>query len=164
MKPIAQKRSIATATAGRSHQIHARKAPPANALRGFGTLKHATLLTATELDTVLTWATGGNPRGSLEQQLPKVVLHNVWALGTPDVTLTLPEVALAADRMEQTQEFLIPTGTTEARWLRERKHRPVQVHVNDVSIVCDRIDSRRPAPRVEKLRWRIHLKGSYRDV
>ena len=92
--------------------------PPANALRGFGALKHANLLTATELDTVLTWATGGNPRGSLEQQLPKVVLNNTWALGTPDVTLTLPEVTLAADKMEQTQEFTIATGTTDARWLR----------------------------------------------
>ncbi len=41
--------------------------PPANAMRGFGALKHASLLTATELDTVLTWATGGNPRGSVDR-------------------------------------------------------------------------------------------------
>jgi hypothetical protein len=92
--------------------------PPANAMRGFGTLKHASLLTATELDTVLTWATGGNPRGSLERQLPKVVLNNTWALGPPDVAIPLPELTLPADKMESTREFTVATGTTEARWVR----------------------------------------------
>ena len=92
--------------------------PPANALRGFGADKHANLLTAAELDTVLTWATGGNPRGSLEQQVPKVALHNDWALGPPDLQLALPEVVLPADQMEQTRDFTIQAGNEQARWLR----------------------------------------------
>jgi hypothetical protein len=92
--------------------------PPANALRGFGADKHANLLTAAELDTVLTWATGGNPRGSAERQLPTVPFHNDWALGPPDLSLVLPELVLPADQMEQTQDFTIAAGNEEVRWLR----------------------------------------------
>ncbi len=92
--------------------------PPGNALPGFGTLKHASLLTAAELDTVLTWATGGNPRGALERQPPKVSLNHAWALGPPDLVLPLPDVAIPADKMELTQVFTVATDTTEAHWLR----------------------------------------------
>src|SRR5439155_12475182 len=46
--------------------------PPWNADEGFGELKTAHTLSPKELDVVLTWATGGNPRGDLEQKLPTV--------------------------------------------------------------------------------------------
>jgi mono/diheme cytochrome c family protein len=93
--------------------------PPWNADEGFGSLKHARTLTARELDVVLTWATGGNPQGNLEQQLPPVRLKNEWALGAPDLALQMPaEFTVPADALEVTQEFTIPTGTTEARSIR----------------------------------------------
>lgn len=92
--------------------------PPWHALDGFGEFKHANLLTAHELDVILTWATGGNPRGQLDQQLPTVTLKNDWAIGPPDTKLALPEFTLAADKMEETHEFSIPTGLHEARWVR----------------------------------------------
>src|ERR1019366_8717496 len=44
--------------------------PPWNAEDGFGELKHAHVLSPKELDVILTWATGGNPRGALDQKLP----------------------------------------------------------------------------------------------
>src|SRR5919198_2097017 len=90
--------------------------PPWNADEGFGSLKHARTLTARELDVVLTWATGGNPQGNLEQQLPPVTLKNEWALGTPDLALAMPvEFTVPADALEVTREFTIPTRTTEPR-------------------------------------------------
>ena len=92
--------------------------PPWHALDGFGAFKHENLLTAHELDVILTWATGGNPRGRLDQTLPQVTLKNDWALGPPDVKLVLPEYTLAADKMEDTAEFPVPTGTKETRWVR----------------------------------------------
>src|SRR5919112_2341422 len=55
--------------------------PPWNADEGFGNLKRAHTLSPKELDIVLTWATGGNPRGALDQKLPEVKLKNDWALG-----------------------------------------------------------------------------------
>jgi len=93
--------------------------PPWNADEGYGELKRAHTLTPKELDVILTWATGGNPRGSLDQVLPKVELKNDWKLGAPDLVLKLPaEFTLAADKMEDVQEFTLPSGVTEAKWVR----------------------------------------------
>ena len=93
--------------------------PPWNADEGYGEIKRAHTLTPKELDIILTWATGGNPRGSLDQKLPAVELKNDWKLGAPDLALKMPaEFTLAADKMEDWQEFTLPTGTTEARWVR----------------------------------------------
>ena len=93
--------------------------PPWNADEGYGELKRAHTLTPKELDVILTWATGGNPRGSLDQVLPKVELKNDWKLGPPDLAVKLPAAfTLAADKMEDTQEFTLPSGTTEAKWVR----------------------------------------------
>jgi hypothetical protein len=92
--------------------------PPWNAQDGFGQFKHAQLLTAKELDVILTWATGGNPRGRLDQQLPKVELKNDWTLGAPDAKLPLPESSIAADKMEDTQEFTVAAGNKEPRFVR----------------------------------------------
>jgi hypothetical protein len=93
--------------------------PPWNADESFGELKRAHTLSPKELDIVLTWATGGNPRGAIDQKLPAVTLRNDWPLGKPDVALPLPaEFTLAADKMDDTQEFTIPTGLNEPRWVR----------------------------------------------
>jgi hypothetical protein len=93
--------------------------PPWNAEEGYGEIKHAHTLTPRELDVILTWATGGNPRGSLDQKLPVVELKNEWKLGAPDLSLTVPaEFTLAADKMEDWHEFTVPAGTTETRWVR----------------------------------------------
>jgi len=92
--------------------------PPWLALDGVGEFKHANLLTAHELDVLLTWATGGNPRGRLDQTLPKVALKNDWSIGPPDVKLVLPEYTIAADKMDDTHEFSVATGLEEPRWIR----------------------------------------------
>jgi hypothetical protein len=93
--------------------------PPWNADEGFGELKRAHTLPAKELDVILTWATGGNPRGALDQKLPEVTLKNEWAFGKPDLSLPLPqEFTLSADKMEDTAEFTLPTGVGDARWVR----------------------------------------------
>jgi hypothetical protein len=93
--------------------------PPWNADEAFGDLKRAHTLSPKELDIILTWATGGNPRGALDQQLPAVTLKNDWPMGKPDLSLPIPtEFTLAADKMEDTQEFIVATATAEPRWVR----------------------------------------------
>jgi len=93
--------------------------PPWNAEDGYGDLKRAHMLAPKELDVLLTWATGGNPRGAIDQKVPQVTLKNEWTLGAPDLAVQMPaEFTLAADKMDDTQEFSMPTGTSEARWLR----------------------------------------------
>lgn len=93
--------------------------PPWNADESFGELKRAHTLSPKELDVVLTWATGGNPRGALDQKLPPVTLKNDWSMGKPDVALPIPsEFTLAADKMEDTHEFTLATSLAEPRWVR----------------------------------------------
>jgi hypothetical protein len=93
--------------------------PPWNADEGYGEIKRAHTLSPKELDVILTWATGGNPRGSLDQKLPEITLQNAWKMGAPDLALKLPaDFTLAADKMEDWQEFTLPAGTTDARWIR----------------------------------------------
>ena len=74
--------------------------PPWNADEGFGALKHAHTLTASELDVILTWATGGNPHGNLDQTLPEVTLKNDWTMGAPDLALKLPAEFTVAGRQD----------------------------------------------------------------
>jgi len=93
--------------------------PPAAPDQGFGDVARAHALSPKETDVILTWASGGNPRGALDQKLPTVELKNDWSLGKPDLALPLPApFTLAADAMEETREFTLPTGTSTPRWVR----------------------------------------------
>ncbi len=95
--------------------------PPAAADEAFSDIKrsHAVSLTPKEVDVILTWASGGNPRGAIDQKLPSVSLKNEWSLGAPDLSLPIPaEQTLAADAMEDTRDITIATKTTDARWVR----------------------------------------------
>jgi hypothetical protein len=93
--------------------------PPWHAEGGFGELKRAHTLSPKELDVIMTWASGGNPRGGLDQKLPEVTLTNDWTMGAPDLALKMPaEFTVAADKMEDTHEVTLATGITEPRWVR----------------------------------------------
>jgi hypothetical protein len=93
--------------------------PPWQADEGFGELKRAHTLSPKELDVIMTWASGGNPRGALEQKLPEVTLKNDWSMGAPDLALAMPaDFTVAADKMEDTNEVTLASGTTEPRWVR----------------------------------------------
>ena len=77
--------------------------PPWNAEAGFGEFKQAHTLSAKELDVILTWATGGNPRGALDQKIPTVSLKNDWTMGAPDLAIKMPaEFTVSPDKMEDT--------------------------------------------------------------
>jgi hypothetical protein len=106
-------------------ELVANHMPPWNAEDGFGAFKQAHTLSPRELDIILTWATGGNPRGQLEQKLPPVALKNDWSMGAPDLSLPLPsEFTVAADKMEDWHEFVVAATTTEPRWIRAVDLRP----------------------------------------
>jgi hypothetical protein len=71
------------------------------------------------MNVLLTWVTGGTPIGSPDKDPKPVARNGAWPLGAPDLALPLPtESVVAADVREHTAEFIIPTGTTERRWVR----------------------------------------------
>jgi hypothetical protein len=125
--------------------------PPAAADQGFGDIKrtHALSLTPKEVDILLTWASGGNPRGALDATLPAVELKNDWLLGRPDLALPLPaEQKLGADAIEDTREIVVATGTTEARWVRA-----VDLLPGNPAIVRSAIISLKGSPDRVLARW-----------
>src|SRR5262245_42607480 len=125
--------------------------PPAAADDGFGDIKrgHVVSLTPKEVDILLTWASGGNPRGLLEQKLPAVQLKNEWALGAPDLALPLPAaVTLGADSMEDTRDITIATGTRDARWIRA-----VDLLPGNPAIVRSAVITLKDAPDHVLARW-----------
>jgi len=130
--------------------------PPWNADDAFGALKGAHTLSPKELDVVLTWASGGNPPGSLDQKLPAVMLRNDWVLGPPDTAIPLDEFTLAADKMEDTREFVVkPAG--DARWLRAVDLLPGTPSIVRSAIVFVKTDDQPPgsasaAPSPERVR------------
>jgi hypothetical protein len=123
--------------------------PPATAEEGFGEVLHAQALPPREMDVLLTWASGGNPRGSLDQRLPVVELVNDWPGGKPDATMAMPaEYTLAADKMEDTYEFTVATGLDAARWIRAVDLRP-----GTPSIVRSALITVKDAPDQILARW-----------
>jgi hypothetical protein len=73
-------------------------------------------LSARELDVILDWATGGTPEGDKANTPAPVTLQNDWARGEPSLALRLPmPFQLAADKMETTEEFVLPVAIDRLR-------------------------------------------------
>jgi hypothetical protein len=80
--------------------------------------RNAQRMSARDLNVLLTWVTGGTPIGNADRMPPPVTVERSWKLGIPDLVLAIPsERTIAADVQDLTEEFTIPTGLTEARWL-----------------------------------------------
>ncbi len=79
-------------------------------------------ISAQAVDVIVTWASGGTPQdwsGDIDKQLPKVTPPKQWRLGQPDLVVsTESEFTLAAGDIEESRDFLIPSGLTEQKWVR----------------------------------------------
>jgi hypothetical protein len=91
--------------------------PPWAAQTSAGRLRHAASPSARELNTLLTWASGGTPIGDESRAPAPVVLEHGWRLGTPDLVLPLPEFTLSTSAQEQVAEFVV-RAPASARALR----------------------------------------------
>jgi hypothetical protein len=86
---------------------------------------NATALTPREMNVLLTWVTGGTPIGAPDKDPKPMTREATWPLGPPDLALPVPtEAVVNADERERTIEFVVPTGTTERRWVRAADLQP----------------------------------------
>jgi hypothetical protein len=82
-------------------------------------VKNTRSLTPRELDTIITWATGGTPQGNLNKKPVDAPVSVSWTLGKPDVVLQLPKpFSLGPGVMQDSLDTTIPTNFTEAKWVR----------------------------------------------
>ncbi len=76
-------------------------------------------LTAAQADKLLIWATGGTPEGDPGKKPGPVTYQARWTGGPPDLKLPMEsDYTLAADKTEETKEFVIATGLKESRWVK----------------------------------------------
>jgi len=132
--------------------------PPWQAEEGFGELKRAHTLSPKELDVIMTWASGGNPRGALDQKLPEVTLKNEWTMGPPDLALKMPaDFTVAADKMDDTHEVTLATNLAEARWVRAVDLLPGTPSIVRSAVIvlkgASAQESSAPAPERVLARW-----------
>jgi hypothetical protein len=93
--------------------------PPGSVDEAPARFRNAVGLSPREMNLLLTWVTGGTPIGSADKDPAPITRDAVWPLGQPDLTLPLPaEFTIGTDVREHTQEFVIPTGVAERRWVR----------------------------------------------
>ena len=92
--------------------------PPGTVDEAPARFRNAPGLTLREMNLLLTWVTGGTPIGSPDKTPKPMAREAAWPLGPPDLALPLPaEAIIGADERERTIEFVVPTGTTERRWV-----------------------------------------------
>lgn len=129
--------------------------PPGVADPTFGAIQHNAVLTARETDVILTWATGGNPRGPQAASPPTPSADAEWPMGSPDLVLKLPEtVTLPADRSEDIREFVI-TPAVGTKWIRAVDVRPGSAAIVRNVTVAMKVESAATADGGESVlcRW-----------
>ena len=90
--------------------------PPWQAEDGFGDFKNGHALTATEMDIILEWSSGGYPQGPLALTPVAESLVAEWTFSEPALVLKVPETfTLDADTSETVRYFVLPSRLSEKR-------------------------------------------------
>jgi hypothetical protein len=99
--------------------------PPWHADGAPGTFINERRLTGAEKETLARWASSGAPQGDPEISPAPPAFADGWAIGTPDrVFEMLEDYAVPARGTIEYENFYIPTGFTETRWLKAIEARP----------------------------------------
>ena len=92
--------------------------PPWHADPRYGSFANDRRLTKEEIDTIVAWVDAGAPRGDLSDLPPPREFAEGWAIGKPDLVLTMQEeYELGAEGPDQYIYFAIPTNFTEDRYI-----------------------------------------------
>ena len=89
--------------------------PPWSAETAAGRFRNAATLSARELNTLLTWASGGTPAGDESKAPAPAAMKPEWRLGPPDLALPLPPFTIGAETQERIAEFVVPVGRRAIR-------------------------------------------------
>jgi hypothetical protein len=103
-----------------AHVTAERMMPPWPASSSFGgPFRDARVLTDDEIATLQSWVDAGCPEGDPKEAPAPRTFSSDWALGAPDLTLTMPEpYHLAATGSDDFRVFVLKTNFPEDRWIR----------------------------------------------
>ena len=138
-----------------SHVTTERQMPPWPAAREYGgPFRDERVLSDAEVATLKAWADAGAPEGDAKDGPIPRTFSSAWALGAPDVVLTMPEpYALPASGDDEFRVFVLKTDLSEDRWIKavdfQPGNRKVVHHVIaavDSSGVARERDAKDPKP------------------
>ena len=131
-----------------AHVTGERMMPPWPASSSFGgPFRDARVLTDDEIATLQLWVDAGCPEGDPKEAPAPRAFPSDWALGEPDLTLTMPEpYHLAATGSDDFRVFVLKTSFPEDRWIRA-----VDFHPGNRSVVHHIIAGVDPSGRGREL-------------
>src|SRR6185312_13269568 len=120
--------------------------PPWYGDPGVAALRDDHTLSPRDLDVVLTWATGGTPAGPAMKADASTPRRD-WTRGRPDIVIAVPEaVTLAADKREDSREFVLRETNDRDRLIAFADVLPGNpAIVHDATVFTRRPDDRTPA-------------------
>ena len=99
--------------------------PPWHAEGPHGTFSNERRLSPAQKELISRWVAGGAPQGNPADLPPQPSFASGWRIGTPDQVFELPEdYAVPASGTIQYENFYVPTGFTETKWLQAIEARP----------------------------------------
>jgi hypothetical protein len=119
-----------------------------------GPFRDVAILSDAERATLADWSEAGAPEGDPKDAPKPRTWNSEWALGTPDLVLTMPQsYTLAAEGRDELRVFVVPSGLTEGKWIAAVDFRPgnakVVHHVLsafDVRGAARKLDAADPEP------------------
>jgi len=82
-------------------------------------VKGAQTISAKDVDTIVTWASGGTPHGDTTIVVPDITFKSAWKLGEPDLKVTMDTAhTVPPGTLDETMDFTLATGLADAKWVK----------------------------------------------
>lgn len=105
--------------------VEDQRMPPWHANPKYGHFANDGRMTEAERKQIFQWVDDGVPEGSVDDLPPQRDFVEGWALGKPDLLLTMPRpITVSATGVVDYQYMTIDPGFTEGRWVRASEIRP----------------------------------------
>jgi len=105
--------------------VVSRRMPPWHADSHVGKFSNDRSLTQAEINTLAGWVDGGAPQGNAKDAPPPRQFAEGWQIGKPDLVLdTGVDFQVPAQGTIEYTHFVVPTGFTEDKWIKEIEVRP----------------------------------------
>jgi mono/diheme cytochrome c family protein len=107
--------------------VRSRRMPPWSAMSasGYPDLLHDPRLSAREIATIVSWIDAGTPAGNLSKPAVPPAFPASWALGLPDLTLSLPRaVSLPPDTSARAFNVVLYMNFPADRWITAIDYQP----------------------------------------
>ena len=100
--------------------------PPWKPEPGWAAYRDERRLTPAQIDVIQQWVAQGSQQGDMSRAPAMPVYSDDWQLGTPDLILEMPQAFdVPADGPDVYRNFVIPTNTSDDRWVRAIEVKPM---------------------------------------